>query len=189
MNRYETLKILAILRVAYPTFYRSMSEDDQKDTVMLWCDMFNDDPFVIVSAAVKALIAADVKGFPPHIGAVKETIARLTEKEDLTEMEAWNIVRGKMSAYATREDFLSLPPVIQRAVGSASQLCQWAMTDMESLPVISSNFMRSYRAARDAEHERRRIPAGVLKVIEASRGGESLKIAATDDNSLAGLPA
>lgn len=180
MNRTETLQILAILRVAYPMFYRSLSEDDQSDTILLWLDMFKNDAFLIVSAAVKALISSDDKGYPPHIGAVKNMISKLTEKEELTEMEAWNIVRGKMSAYATREDFLSLPPAIQRAVGSASQLCQWALTDIESMPVIQSNFMRSYRTARDTERERKRIPVDVLKLIEAARGGEPFEIAAAE---------
>lgn len=183
MNRHETLQILAILRVAYPAFYKTLSENDQKDTVLLWCEMFKDDSFVIVSAAVKALIATDVQGYPPHLGAVKNMIAKLTEKDELTEMEAWNIVRGKMSAYATRDDFLSMPPAIQRAVGSASQLCQWALTDMESMPVIASNFMRSYRAARDAERERKRIPGDVLKAIEAARGYELPGISTISGNA------
>ena len=187
MNRHETLQTLAILRVAYPAFYKSLSEEDQNDTVLLWCEMFKDDAFMVVSAAIKALVSTDDKGYPPHIGAVKNMISKLTEKEELTEMEAWNIVRGKMSAYATREDFLSLPPAIQRAVGSASQLCQWGLTDMESLPVIMSNFMRSYRAARDTERERKRIPVDVLKLIEAARGSESFAIAAADINRNAEL--
>ncbi len=137
--------------------------------------MFKDDTYGLVSAAVKTFIASDEKGFPPHIGAIKAAIAKLTQPEALTEAEAWNIVRRKMSCYATRADFLSLPPVIQRAVGSASQLCQWAMTDMESLPVIQSNFMRSYRAALDAERQRAKIPKDVLAMMEGNKQGMLLE--------------
>lgn len=181
MDKPETLRILAVLRVAYPNFYKAMSEEDYKDTVILWCDMFKDDPFALVSAAVKTLIATDEKGYPPHIGAVKAALAKLvelTEPPVLTEMEAWNLVRSKMSAYATHEDFLELPEVIRRAVGSASMLCQWAQTDIESLHVIQSNFMRSYRSARDAERERKRIPPDVRKMIEGSRGGAMFQLTA-----------
>ena len=178
MDKPETLKILAILRVAYPNFYKGMGSDDYNDTVILWCDMFKDDPFALVSAAVKTLIATDEKGYPPHIGAVKAAIAKLTEPSTLTEMEAWNLVRTKLSAYATHEDFLELPEAIRRAVGSASQLCQWAMMDMDALPVIMSNFMRSYRSARDAERERKRIPPDVRKMIEGSRGGAMFQLTA-----------
>jgi len=160
------MRILAILRVAYPNFQKAMRAEDYRDTVILWRDMFKDDPFALVSAAVKTFIASDAKGFPPHIGAIKAAITKLTTPDALTEAEAWNIVRGKMSCYATRADFLSLPPVIQRAVGSASQLCQWAMADIESLSVTQSNFMRSYRAALEAEQQRAKIPKDVLALID-----------------------
>ena len=146
-----------------------MSGKDTDDTVALWATLFRDDTFELVSAAVKTFIVSDEKGFPPHIGAIKAAIAKLTQPDALTEAEAWNIVRGKMSCYATHSDFLNLPPVIQRAVGSASQLCQWAMLDMESLPVIMSNFMRSYRTAVTEHRERERIPKDVLALIANSR--------------------
>jgi len=146
-----------------------MSEKDHSDTVVLWATMFKDEPFELVSAAVKTFIASDEKGYPPHIGAIKAAIAKLTQPDALTEIEAWNIVRGKMSYYATRADFLSLPAVIQRAVGSASQLSQWAMTDIESMSVIQSNFMRSFRAAQAAEQQRARIPKDVLALMDGRK--------------------
>lgn len=137
--------------------------------MVLWATLFRDDTFELVSAAVKTFIVSDEKGFPPHIGAVKAAIAKLTQPDALTEMEAWNLVRTKLSAYATQEDFLELPEAIQRAVGSASQLCQWAMLDMESLPVIMSNFMRSYKTAVTEQRERERIPKDVLALIASNR--------------------
>lgn len=169
MDKSEATKILSILRIAYPSFYRGMSGKDTDDTVVLWATLFRDDTFELVSAAVKTFIVSDEKGFPPHIGAIKAAIAKLTQPDALTEAEAWNIVRGKMSCYATHSDFLDLPPVIQRAVGSASQLCQWAMLDMESLPVIMSNFMRSYKTAVKEQRERGRIPKDVLALIASNR--------------------
>jgi len=169
MDKPETMRILAILRVAYPNFYKTMGADDYSDTVMLWCEMFKDDPFALVSAAVKTFIASDEKGYPPHIGAIKAAIVKLITPDAMTEMEAWNIVRGKMSCYATHADFLELPLVIQRAVGSASQLCQWAMADIESLAVTQSNFMRSFRAAQEADRQRAKIPTDVLMLIESQK--------------------
>ena len=114
MDKSESTKILSILRIAYPSFYRGMSDKDTGDTVVLWATLFKDDTFELVSAAVKTFIVSDEKGFPPHIGAIKAAIAKLTQPDALTEAEAWNIVRGKMSCYATHSDFLDLPPVIQR---------------------------------------------------------------------------
>ena len=182
------MRILAILRVAYPNFYKAMGADDYSDTVMLWCEMFKDDPFALVSAAVKTFIASDEKGYPPHIGAIKAAIAKLITSDAMTEMEAWNIVRGKMSCYATHADYLALPPVIQRAVGSASQLCQWAMADTESLSVTQSNFMRSFRAAQEADRQRAKIPKDVLSLIESQTQAllsmkESLRTQEIDDDN------
>ena len=171
MDKPETMRILAILRVAYPNFYKAMAAEDYSDTVLLWCELFKDDPFALVSAAVKTFVASDEKGYPPHIGAIKEAISQLTAPDAMTEMEAWNIVRGKMSCYATRADFLELPPTIQRAVGSASQLCQWAMADIKSLSVTQSNFMRSFRAAQEADRQRAKIPKDVLALIEGQKRG------------------
>ena len=169
MDKVESTKILAILRIAYPSFYKGISDKDQGDTVFLWATMFKDDAFDLVSAAVKTFIASDEKGYPPHIGAIKAAIEQLTAPDAMTEMEAWNIVRGKMSCYATHSDFLELPPVIQRAVGSASQLCQWAMADIESLSVTQSNFMRSFRAAQVADRQRSKVPKDVLALIEGQK--------------------
>ena len=178
MDKSEATKVLAILRIAYPSFYKGMSVKDADDTVVLWAALFRDDTFELVSAAVKTLIVTDEKGYPPYIGAVKTMIAKLTEPPTLTEMEAWNLVRTKLSAYATHEDFLELPEVIRRAVGSASQLCQWAQMDRESLPVIMSNFMRSYKTVVTEQRERGRIP----KDVQALMASKTLNMLPDGDN-------
>lgn len=40
MDGLETVKILAILSVAYPNVYRAMDADEYDDTVLLWADLF-----------------------------------------------------------------------------------------------------------------------------------------------------
>lgn len=92
MNREETLRIMAVLKASYPSYYRGMSRDDANSIVALWADMFKDDPVELVAAAVKALIASDEKGYPPHIGAVKAHIRKLTTPQEMTEGEAWGLV-------------------------------------------------------------------------------------------------
>lgn len=71
MDRTEVLKIMAVLRGAYPQFYRDISRREAEDTVNLWAEMFSTDSYPEVAAAVKSLIEGDKRGFPPHIGAVK----------------------------------------------------------------------------------------------------------------------
>ena len=61
MDRAETIKILSVLRGAYPQFYRDTSRQEAERVVGLWEDMFREDEYMLVAAAVKALIAGDTK--------------------------------------------------------------------------------------------------------------------------------
>lgn len=75
MTRDETIKILAVLKAAYPNFYRDMRREEGESVVALWCDMFIDDEYPVVAEAVKTLIASDTSGYPPVIGVVKARVA------------------------------------------------------------------------------------------------------------------
>lgn len=74
MDRTDVIKIMAVLRGAYPQFYRDISRQEAEDTVNLWAEMFAGDSYPAVAAAVRALIEEDRRGFPPHIGAVKDRL-------------------------------------------------------------------------------------------------------------------
>ena len=81
MTREQTLEIMAVLRGAYPAFYRDMSKTEALDVVNLWAAMFADDEAGLVGEAVKRFIVTDKKGFPPSIGLVKDQMARIMEKD------------------------------------------------------------------------------------------------------------
>lgn len=68
MTREETIKVLAVLKAAYPAFYRGMKADELNGIVNLWASQFEGDDYKTVGAAVQAHIATDTKGYPPHIG-------------------------------------------------------------------------------------------------------------------------
>ena len=94
MTREETLGIMGVLKAAYPTYYKDMSRKDAEGVVGLWATMFADEPAELVAAAVKMHIASDIKGFPPHIGAIKAAIAKISAPPELemTEAEAWHLI-------------------------------------------------------------------------------------------------
>ena len=165
----ESLSVLAILKAAYPNFQKGLDKASMDAVVGLWADMFQDTPASLVAAAVKAYIAYDEKGFPPHIGAIRLAVERLTQPEEMGEMDAWGILHKAISrsSYHSAEEFEKLPPQIKRFVGSPSQLREWAMTPPETLgTVVQSNFMRAYRATSKAEKEMRLIPADVRAIAE-----------------------
>lgn len=178
MNREETLAIMSVLKAAYPAYYRDMKKGDAENIVALWASMFADDPAEIVAAAVKAHIATDTKGFPPHIGAVKNAIAKLTQPNEMTEMEAWALVKKATnnSIYGAREEFEKLPPMLQRLVGSPNQLREWAMMDSEVVAsVVASNFQRSYKVRAASEREWLALPSDVKQVVGTLTSGMSMR--------------
>lgn len=51
MNKQETVQLLALIKVAYPTAYRDMDEATKKATVNMWAGSFPDVPYPIMEQA------------------------------------------------------------------------------------------------------------------------------------------
>lgn len=94
MTRDETLKIMAVLKATYPNFYKDMTRRDAEGVVALWTDMFSEDSYNAVAAAVKAFIASDSKGFPPVVGQVKQRV---------TELASAKVLPGNVSCGSEKE--------------------------------------------------------------------------------------
>lgn len=175
MTRDDVIKIMSVLRGAYPHFYRDISKQEAYDTINLWTDMFSNDDASIVAAAVKSLIDGDDKGFPPTIGQVKAKMRLLVGSDELTEAEAWNLVSKavKNGLYGAVEEFEKLPPAVKRIVGSPSQLRDWASMDSDTLQsVVASNFQRSYKVVATREKEIAALPDDVKKLINFAMNKE-----------------
>lgn len=179
MERSDVLKIMAVLRGAYPQFYRNIDRKEAEDTVNLWLDMFRQDDPQIVAAAVKSVIEGDEKGFPPTIGQVKAKMRLLTGSEEMTEAEAWELVARAIrnGLYGAQDEFDKFPPIIRRIVGSPNTLREWARMDTETVhSVVSSNFQRSFRAISAKEREYARLPAEVKELVQSLKGVEPMKL-------------
>lgn len=72
MTKDETLRVLAILKAAYPSSYNGMTKREANGTVAVWCMQFADVPVDIVLMAVQKLISTNK--FPPAISEVKGKI-------------------------------------------------------------------------------------------------------------------
>lgn len=186
MTREETIKVLAVLKAAYPAFYRGMKADELNGIVNLWASQFEGDDYKTVGAAVQAHIATDTKGYPPHIGAIKETIRKITQPDEMSEMEAWGYVASALrnSGYNSVTEFDKLPPVVRRIVGSPSQLREWAMMDSDTVQsVVQSNFMRSYRARAQHEREYLALPENVRELMAQLAGSMAMPALKESDRS------
>lgn len=177
MTRQETAQIMDILKAAYPQFYSKLKANEMANALTLWAALFADDDPKIVGLAVKALIVGDTKGFPPVIGQVKEYMRRITRPSEMTEAEAWALLAKAVrnSGYNSVKEFDNLPVLIQRLVGSPTQLKEWAMVDTDELQtVVQSNFMRSYRARSQSEREYLALPQEVRELMSGLASGMSM---------------
>ena len=194
MTYDDTLMVMGVLRAAYPNYYKGMTRKEADGIVGLWTAMFVDEPVELVLAAVKAHVATDVKGYPPHIGAIKNAIVKLRVPEEMTELEAWSLVRSAISG-ASMDDtsrvfrdgvfsppsavvqFEQLPPVLQRLVGDPARLAAWNMVPSDELEtVLQSNFMRSYRARAAHERELLALPADIRQTMQQIAAGSRLML-------------
>ena len=75
MTRDETIKVLAILKAAFPNSYRGMTKEEANGTVAVWAAQFGNIPASVVMIAVNKLISTNT--FPPSINEIKERIRGL----------------------------------------------------------------------------------------------------------------
>ena len=170
MTIQEMAQIIDILSIEYPQI--SQKTDEEKTAMVnLWAGMFADDQWQMVAMAVKAFMASDEKGFPPHMGQIKAIINKMTIPPELkmNELEAWALVNraAQNSAYGAEEEFARLHPIVQRLVGSPNQLRAWAMMDEDAVSsVVASNFQRSYRAEVAKQKELLSLPSDVREGMQ-----------------------
>ena len=167
MTREETIKILMVIQAAYPNY----KPQDKTVAVNVWAEMLGDIPYEQVSAALKAYIQTDKNGFAPGIGDIREKVQMLfSEDVEINETEAWSLVLKaiRRSTYYSEEEFLKLPDIIQRSVGSPRQLREWATledVDGKTLTVLQSNFQRTFRAEQQKEREKQKLSPDVSRLI------------------------
>ena len=168
MNKRDTAMVMAVLQTAYPSYYAKRSEQQMREALSLWAEMFADDPAELVGAAVKTIIVASDNPFPPSIGEIKAKMRDLTTQDDMTETEAWAMVSKacKNGIYGYKKEFEALPEAVQIAVGRPEQLREWALMDEDTVgSVVASNFMRGYRAAKQRVKEREMLPPSVRAML------------------------
>ena len=147
--------------------YTKYKPNNISETVDVWHMMLSDYDYNIVAMALKAYILSDTIGFAPSIGQLVAKIQTITKPQELSEMEAWDMVRIALrnSGYNAEEEFNKLPLIVQKAVSSPSQLRTWALDENYNEQVVSSNFMRCYRTVVARENEIAKMPAEVRALL------------------------
>lgn len=164
MKREETVNIIRIIVNSYPNYRPA----DMSDTVDVWHMMLSEYTAEQILAALKAYILSDTSGFAPSIGQLVDKAQKLNAPEEPNEMEAWELVSRALrnGYYGAAKEFEKLPPIVQRAVVSPSQLRNWSQADMESIEsVVQSNFLRNYRIVLNRAKEVAKMPAEIRREL------------------------
>ncbi len=175
MTKQEAMGVLAVIRAAYPEFYRNISRQDANDAVDLWASLFAEDDPHLVAEAVKAFIAADERGYPPVPGQIKAKMRLMGTTPSQNEADAWNMVMRAVrnGFYGAREEFARLPPLAQRIVGSPVRLREWSQISTDELStVVASHFKRAYREAAAYEREVAALPPSARELREQLIGAK-----------------
>ena len=75
MNKQEAVRLLALIKVAYPTAYRDMDEASKKATVNMWQMSFQDVPYGIMEQAFNHFRM--VNKFPPTVAEMVEELKHI----------------------------------------------------------------------------------------------------------------
>ncbi len=174
MTREETKKILRIIYNCFPNF----RPDNIVETTEVWELMLADYTYPQISVALKSYVLSNKSGFAPTIGQLVSMVHSISKPQELNEMEAWSLVSKAIrnSGYRYAEEFLKLPEIIQRAVGTPEQLRIWATDEDYNETVVMSNFQRSYRLVLNQKDETMKLPGEAQRMISANENPARIEI-------------
>ena len=167
MDRNEVKKIIQIMCATYPNYHPA----DLSSTVDAWHLMLEDYSYNQIAIALKAYITSDASGFAPSVGQLISKLSTITAGNEPSELEAWAMVSKALrnGYYGAEEEFSKLPELVQKAVGTPSNLRQWSQTDIDSIEnVIQSNFLRTYRNVVKRAEEVQKMPSDVKALMQTA---------------------
>ena len=103
MNREESIKLLALIKVAYPTAYKDMDNASKQATVNMWHSTFQAVPYPIMEMAFNHFRLQSK--FPPTVAEIAEELKTLY----------YEAMQGAMIAknFGTKEDMMSCQRIMQ----------------------------------------------------------------------------
>ena len=167
MQEHDVVKLLSVLEAEYPQSFSRLTDEQKELKKQLWVKEFAHDNAKVVYAAARILMR-DGREFAPSSGQIREKMNSLAEKETLEPQQAWAMVAKACTNgyYGYKKEFEKLPDEVQKVVGRAEQLKEWAIMDAEVFQsVIASNFMRNYRVSVEREKELSRIPVEIRNML------------------------
>ena len=165
MNTDEMKKLQMAISVFFPNYH----PENKSQVIELWTDELSDYSYHDISNALHTYVAIDHTGFAPTIGQLLHCLS--IADEDLGELEAWSMVRKAIQngIYNSVAEYAKLPPVIQKAIGTADNIREMAMMDNDAMESVEqSQFVKNYRVQLQRDKQIRNLPPKLQDAIGIS---------------------
>lgn len=180
MTREEAIKILSILKISYPNFYKDIDETETLQTVELYQEMFADCDIKLVAVAVKELINSFK--YPPTIADIKNKMYELCNKnDDKSPSELWDklLKAIRNGSYGYLEEFEKLPKEVKDFVREPRQLQELAQMDSNTVnSVVKGQFLKQIEIIKQRRKEESLMLLETKKVI-GSDNNENIQLLET----------
>ena len=121
MNREESIKLLALIKVAYPTAYKDMDNVSKQATVNMWQTTFQTVPYHIMEMAFNRFRMASK--FPPTVAEMCKELQHLH----------WKAIENSLlaSAIGRKDDLHTYEWIME-------QTSQYRNDDYADMPILTS---------------------------------------------------
>lgn len=170
MNIKETGELLAIIKEAYPNFFKD--QNDPGPTVKVWNSFLCDLGAELALTAIQKHIA--ISKFPPTIADIRHQAFEITRGDSLTADEAWGMVLEavhKFGHYQAIDGLMSLPPKI-RSVARSMGWDALCMAEIDKIGVERGQFIKLYNSKVERDMEIEMLPPKLREII--GRTGQKL---------------
>lgn len=172
MNRSEILKMLSVLQISYPNFYKGFDKKQLEATANLYEEMFKDDDSKLVLNALKQVI--NTSEYPPTIATIKNKMYEMTHRDEMNSNDLWDSLVKAVgnSSYHSEEEFKKLPEIVKDYIRSPQNLQEIAssMNSETFHSVTKGQFMRQIEILKQRRKEdcinnkNLLIDKGILKI-------------------------
>lgn len=139
----EVVRIVGILKLAYPNFGTRLSEDEWTALPRVWHRLLRDVPFNLLDAAAVHYIASSGSAFPPSIAELRETAYKLVSMDRPSAEEAWGEVQKAIRRFGSYR----VPEFSNSTIGCAVGIVGWrSLCASENEVADRAHFFRVYES-------------------------------------------
>lgn len=159
MVKKDVARMLEIVKVAYPRFYKDMPQQEVAQTVELWSTMFANEDGALVLATVKELINSFE--YPPTIADVKNKMKSITGQADEDIMKYWHEFKKAVSNGLYEGKYIEFEKAsdpLKQFLGNANQLEEYAMMDSATFNTVTKGqFLKQMEVILARKQEQRNM--------------------------------